>query len=110
MSRLRSPVAAAGLIAFALTLTLSSGNVALPAIERDLGVSFAVSRWAVLGYALAAVVFVPFAWRSLRGVGLRRAMVWGVGGFGVASVVCALAPRSARCWPDAWCWPPSPLS
>ncbi|MEV0821835.1 MFS transporter [Nonomuraea rubra] len=93
MTRLRSPVAAAGLIAFALMLTLSSGNVVLPAIERDLGVSFAVSRWAVLGYALAAVAFVPLAWRFLRGMGLRRAMVWGVGGFGVASVVCALAPE-----------------
>ncbi|TYB50683.1 multidrug efflux MFS transporter, partial [Nonomuraea sp. PA05] len=93
MSRLRSPVVAAGLIAFALTLNLSAGNVILPAVERDLGITPAVSRWVVLGYALATVAFIPVAGRAGRRVGVRRAMVWGAGGFGVVSVVCAVAPE-----------------
>lgn len=92
MSRPRSPVVAAGLIAFALTLNLSAGNVILPAVEHDLGVTPAVSRWVVLGHALAIVVFVPVAGRFLRRAGVRRAMVWGSAGFGAVSVVCALAP------------------
>ncbi|GAA2209099.1 hypothetical protein GCM10009850_045570 [Nonomuraea monospora] len=81
------------MIAFALTLNLSAGNVILPAVERDLGITSAVSRWVVLGYALATVAFIPVAGRVGRRAGVRRALVWGVGGFGVVSVVCALAPE-----------------
>ncbi|MFB4263795.1 MFS transporter [Nonomuraea sp. GTA35] len=93
MSRLRSPVVAAGLIAFALTLTLSAGNVVLPAIERDLGVTFAVSRWVVLGYALASVLLIPVVGRLQRRLGLRRALLAGSAGFAVAALLCALAPE-----------------
>lgn len=93
MINLRSPVVAAGLITFALTLNLSAGNVVLPAIEGDLGTTAAVSRWVVLGYALASALFVPVVGRLQERLDRRRALLLGVAGFGVASGLCALAPE-----------------
>ncbi|MCF6473231.1 multidrug efflux MFS transporter, partial [Nonomuraea sp. MG754425] len=93
MRAARSPVVAAGLIAFALALNLSAGNVILPAVERDLGTTLALSRWVVLGYALACVAFVPFAGWVRERLGRRRALRAGVAGFAAVSVACSLAPE-----------------
>ena len=67
-------------------------NVALPAIEEDLGGGLAGQQWVSNGYllALAALILVG---GSLGDVfGERRVFSLGVLGFGVTSIVCALAP------------------
>ncbi|MGH2944478.1 MAG: DHA2 family efflux MFS transporter permease subunit, partial [Solirubrobacteraceae bacterium] len=67
-------------------------NVALPAIERDLGGGLAGQQWVSNGYllALAALILVG---GSLGDVfGERRVFSLGVLGFGLTSLVCALAP------------------
>ena len=68
-------------------------NVALPAIEKDLGGGLSGQQWVVNGYALALGSLILD--RRLAGRRLRRAArcsLLGVGGFGVTSVLCALAP------------------
>ncbi len=67
-------------------------NVALPAIQRDLGGGLAGQQWVSNAYllALASLLLVG---GSLGDVfGERRVFALGVGGFGVMSVACALAP------------------
>jgi EmrB/QacA subfamily drug resistance transporter len=67
-------------------------NVALPAIERDLGGGLAGQQWVSNGYllALSALILVG---GSLGDVfGERRVFSLGVAGFGIVSVVCAVAP------------------
>ena len=67
-------------------------NVALPAIEDDLGGGLAGQQWVSNGYllALAALILVG---GSLGDVfGERRVFSVGVVGFGFTSLICALAP------------------
>ncbi|CAA9472377.1 MAG: hypothetical protein AVDCRST_MAG67-287 [uncultured Solirubrobacteraceae bacterium] len=67
-------------------------NVALPAIEEDLGGGLAGQQWVSNGYllALAALILVG---GSLGDVfGERRVFSIGVVGFGLTSLICALAP------------------
>ena len=67
-------------------------NVALPAISRDLGGGLIVQQWVVNAYALllGALILVG---GSLGDVfGEKRIFTLGVGGFGVASLLCAVAP------------------
>ncbi|GLW11234.1 hypothetical protein Misp01_63620 [Microtetraspora sp. NBRC 13810] len=88
----RGAVTAAALTAFTALLAMSVTNPALPAVERDLAVQPAVSRWVVLGYGLAAVVAAPFAARWVARTGPRRAMLLGAAGFAASTVLCGLAP------------------
>ena len=77
---------------FVAGLDATAVNVALPAIERDLGGGLAAQQWVVNGYmlALGALILVG---GSLGDVfGERRVFSLGVAGFGVTSVACALAP------------------
>jgi EmrB/QacA subfamily drug resistance transporter len=67
-------------------------NVALPAIGRDLGGGLTVQQWVVNAYALmlGALILVG---GSLGDVfGEKRIFTLGVGGFGAASLLCAVAP------------------
>ena len=67
-------------------------NVALPAIERDLGGGLAGQQWVANSYllTLSALILVSGSLADLYGE--RRVFVIGVIGFGVMSVLCALAP------------------
>jgi len=69
-------------------------NVALPALAHDLGASLAAQQWAVEAYllTLGSLVLVGGSLGDL--LGRRRVFIWGVAGFGVTSVLCALAPSS----------------
>jgi EmrB/QacA subfamily drug resistance transporter len=77
-------------------------NVALPALQRDLGATVAGVQWVVEGYALllAALILVGGALGDSYG---RRAMFGaGVALFALASAACGLAPGigwliAARC-------------
>jgi EmrB/QacA subfamily drug resistance transporter len=67
-------------------------NVALPTIQRDLGGGLAAQQWVVNAYllTLGSLILVGGSLGDLYGE--RRIFALGVGGFGVASLLCALAP------------------
>src|SRR5436309_15752840 len=67
-------------------------NVALPAIQRDLGGGLALQQWVVDAYllTLGSLLLVGGSLGDLFGE--RRMFVLGVVAFGLVSVLCAAAP------------------
>jgi EmrB/QacA subfamily drug resistance transporter len=67
-------------------------NVALPTIQRSLGGGLAAQQWVVNAYllTLGSLILVGGSLADL--FGRRRVFALGVGGFGLASIACALAP------------------
>src|SRR5258708_24496448 len=67
-------------------------NVALPTIQRDLGGGLAAQQWVANAYllTLGSLILVGGSLGDLFGE--RRVFALGVGGFGAASLLCALAP------------------
>jgi EmrB/QacA subfamily drug resistance transporter len=67
-------------------------NVALPAIEDDLGGGLAGQQWVVNAYllTLGSLILIGGSLGDLYGE--RRIFALGVAGFGLASLLCALAP------------------
>jgi len=67
-------------------------NVALPTIQRALGGGLAAQQWVVNGYllTLGSLILVGGSLGDLYGE--RKVFALGVGGFGVASALCAVAP------------------
>jgi EmrB/QacA subfamily drug resistance transporter len=68
-------------------------NVALPAIEEDLGGGLAGQQWVVNAYllTLGSLILIGGSLGDLYGE--RRIFSLGVAAFGVASLLCALAPN-----------------
>jgi DHA2 family multidrug resistance protein len=74
---------------YATTITIA--NVSLAQIQGALSASPDQIAWVVTSNLIATAVTIPLAgWISDR-FGRRRAMIWGVAGFGVASLMCGLA-------------------
>jgi MFS transporter, DHA2 family, multidrug resistance protein len=73
------------------SLDTSIANTALPTIAIDVNASAADSVWVVNAYQLALVVsLLPLA--SLGEIiGYRRVYIWGLAGFTVASLLCAVS-------------------
>src|SRR5687767_11303810 len=67
-------------------------NVALPAIEQDVGGGLAGQQWVVNAYLLTLGSLILLGGTLGDVYGPRRIFVVGVASFGVASVLCALAP------------------
>jgi EmrB/QacA subfamily drug resistance transporter len=67
-------------------------NVALPAIEADLGGGLAGQQWTSNAYLLTLSSLLLVAGSLGDLFGARRVFALGVTGFGVTSVFCALAP------------------
>jgi EmrB/QacA subfamily drug resistance transporter len=67
-------------------------NVALPAIQRDLGGGLALQQWVVDAYllTLGSLLLVGGSLGDL--FGSRRLFMLGLAAFGVASLLCAVAP------------------
>src|SRR5258707_6803362 len=67
-------------------------NVALPAIERDLGGGLAAQQWVSNAYllALGSLILVGGSLSDIYGE--RRVFATGVTAFGVISIACAFAP------------------
>ena len=67
-------------------------NVALPAIRDDLGGGFAGQQWTANAYlvTLASLILVGGSLGDLFGE--KRVFSFGVGAFGVTSLLCAVAP------------------
>ena len=77
---------------FVVGLDATVVSVALPAIEEDLGGGLAGQQWVTNGYllALASLILVGGSLGDIFGE--RRIFALGALGFGVTSLVCALAP------------------
>jgi EmrB/QacA subfamily drug resistance transporter len=67
-------------------------TVGLPAIERDLGGGLASQQWVVNAYLLTLGSLILIGGSLADLYGERRIFALGVAGFGIASVLCALAP------------------
>ena len=67
-------------------------NVALPAIQRDLGGGLSGQQWVSNAYLLALGSLLLVGGSLGDVFGERRVFALGVTGFGVTSVVCAIAP------------------
>lgn len=66
-------------------------NVAAPAIRGDLGGSYASLQWMAAGYTMALAVLLLVGGRLGDLVGRKRALLIGVAGFTVTSLLCGLA-------------------
>jgi MFS transporter, DHA2 family, methylenomycin A resistance protein len=96
-----SPVrgrAAAALISvclgfFVIQLDVTIVNVALPAIQREIGGSLAGLQWVVDGYTLALAAIMLTAGSAADRVGARRIFTLGLAAFAIGSAACAAAPQ-----------------
>src|SRR6478609_820620 len=77
---------------FVAGLDSTAVNVALPSIRADLGGGLAGQQWVSNAYllTLGSLILVAGSLGDLYGE--RRVFSIGVGGFGLVSIVCALAP------------------
>src|SRR5476649_1791654 len=69
-------------------------NVALPAIQRDLGGGLAAQQWVVDAYLLTLGSLILIAGSLSDLLGRKKILTLGLVGFGIASLLCALAPSS----------------
>lgn len=80
------------LASFVAFLDGSIVNVALPAIMRTFGGGLATQQWVIDAYAITLGAFMLIAGSFSDLFGRKRILRIGLLGFGVASLLCALAP------------------
>ena len=77
---------------FVSVLTGNMVNVVIPTIRAEFGASPAQVGWVITGFALAYAVSVPLYGRVSDLFGVRRVFTFGVLGFALGGLICALAP------------------
>jgi EmrB/QacA subfamily drug resistance transporter len=90
----RFTLAACILASAVVLLDATIVNIALPAISRDLGGGLSGQQWVVNAYALMLGAFILVGGSLGDVFGEKRIFAIGVAGFGVASLLCAVAPTS----------------
>jgi EmrB/QacA subfamily drug resistance transporter len=75
-----------------VTVDSTAINVALPAIAEDLGGGLAGQQWVANAYLLTLSSFLLVGGSLGDVIGERRVFGAGIAGFGVTSLLCALAP------------------
>jgi EmrB/QacA subfamily drug resistance transporter len=80
------------LVSFVAFLDGAVINVALPAIERELGGGLVVQQWVVDGYLITLGALILIAGSLSDSFGRLRIMRMGLYGFGITSLLCAIAP------------------
>src|SRR5690242_11658151 len=98
----RPLIAVAVLASFVAFLDGSVVNLALPAIGREFGGGLALQQWVIDGYLLTLGALILVAGAISDQFGRLAVLRMGVVVFGVASVLCAVAPAgwvlvAARC-------------
>ncbi|MDQ3952564.1 MAG: MFS transporter, partial [Actinomycetota bacterium] len=68
-------------------------TVALPAIDRELDAGISGLQWTVDAYLLTLSAFLLLGGSLGDLFGRRRMFVYGLGGFAVTSLLCAVAPN-----------------
>lgn len=82
------------LASFVSFLDGSIVNVALPAIETELGGGLAVQQWVVDAYMLTLGAFILLAGSLSDTFGRGRVLTAGLIWFGITSLICAVAPTA----------------
>jgi EmrB/QacA subfamily drug resistance transporter len=82
------------LASFVAFLDSAIVNVALPAIQRELGGGLSAQQWIVDAYLLTLGSLILIAGSLSDLVGRKKILTLGLWGFGIASLLCALAPSS----------------
>jgi EmrB/QacA subfamily drug resistance transporter len=83
-----------GAVAFALFMIMLDNtvvNVALPSIQRDLGVGLSELEWTVNAYALTFAVLMLTGGKLADFLGRRRIFIAGLAIFTISSLFCGLA-------------------
>ncbi|MCP3801934.1 MFS transporter [Allokutzneria sp. A3M-2-11 16] len=75
-------------------LDIAIVNVALPSIQRDLGVSQSALQWIVVAYGLLLGGFLLVGGRMADLLGRRRVLLTGLGVFTVASLLAGVAQHA----------------
>ncbi|MDP9023944.1 MAG: DHA2 family efflux MFS transporter permease subunit [Candidatus Eremiobacteraeota bacterium] len=90
---LRRWLIVAGVMAATLLQVLDATivNVALPAIQGNLGANFDDGAWIVTGYIIAAVIVIPLTPWLQQVFGRRNYYVAAIIGFTITSALCGLA-------------------
>jgi EmrB/QacA subfamily drug resistance transporter len=86
-----------GAVAFGLFMIMLDNtivNVALPSIQRDLGIGLSELEWVVNGYALTFAVLMLTGGKLADLLGRRLIFIAGLAVFIAASLACGLAPSA----------------
>jgi EmrB/QacA subfamily drug resistance transporter len=86
-----------GAVSFGLFMIMLDNtvvNVALPAIQRDLGARLSQLEWVVSGYALSFAALMLTGGKLADLLGRRLMLVAGLAVFSASSLACALAPSA----------------
>ncbi|MGB8506530.1 MFS transporter, partial [Mycobacterium sp.] len=92
--RSRWTLAAVSTALFCVQLDYFAMNLALPRMAQDLGSSTTNLQWVISVYMLSLGAFMVPAGRIGDIFGRRGALLTGVALFGIASVLCAVAPTA----------------
>jgi len=85
-----------GAVAFALFMIMLDNtivNVALPSIQRDLGIGLSELEWTVNAYVLTFAVLLLTGGKLADLLGRRRIFIAGLAVFAASSLACGLAPN-----------------
>jgi MFS family permease len=94
MHRQRWILVLAAAASFLVGLDALVVTTALPTIRHELGASLSSLEWTINAYTLSFAVLLMSAAALGDRYGRRRMLCFGVGLFGAASVVCAVAPSA----------------
>jgi EmrB/QacA subfamily drug resistance transporter len=75
-------------------------SIAVPGIQRELGLSSTGVQWVINGYLLSLAALFAFGGRLADTAGHRRMVVLGVVVFAAASAMCGLTPKGSLA--EAW--------
>jgi EmrB/QacA subfamily drug resistance transporter len=99
--RSRNLILAAMIFAVAMTfIDQTIVSIAVPEIQKELGLSSTGVQWAVNAYLLTLAAFFAFGGRLADTVGHRRMVTLGVIVFAGASALCGLTPKGSLA--EAW--------
>jgi EmrB/QacA subfamily drug resistance transporter len=101
VGRSRNLVLAAMIFAVAMTfIDQTIVSIAVPQIQKELGLTSTGVQWAVNGYLLALAALFAFGGRLADTVGHRKMVTLGVIIFAASSALCGLTPKGSIA--EAW--------
>src|SRR5450755_3793052 len=99
--RSRNLILAAMIFAVSMTFIYQTiVSIAVPQIQRELGLSATGVQWAVNAYLLSLAALFAFGGRLADTVGHRKMVLIGVVVFAAASALCGLTPKGSLA--EAW--------